>query len=268
MKPDCDLHMHSSFSEDSEAPMEEMIRSAIAKGLRVICFTEHMDPDFPPDGTTFLFDPAAYEKEIRRCQNLYGGRITVLMGVELGMQPHLAQRLAQEIAALPYDFIIASQHLAGRADPWYPEFWEGRSADEAIRAYYAEMLEDVRMMPSFDTLAHLDYVTRYMPEGVSCSGWEAHADLIDEILREVIRRGAALEVNTSGFRSRLAQQNPCEGILRRYRELGGSLITIGSDAHEPSRIAGFYEETAALLRRTGFEEYCVFKGRTPHLQKL
>ena len=268
-----DTHMHSSFSTDSDTPAQTMVTQALDLNLRGICFTDHMDLDYPPfyfpeDPSAFAADPDEVLQEIRRLREQFGAsdpEFHIGFGLEFGMQPHLGARFSDIANRLPLDFVIASQHLVGGLDPYYPEVWEGHTTDNLIRAYYEEMLSNLKTMDQWDTLAHLDYIIRYIPHRGSLlfDSYEAFPDLIDEILLYVISCGKCLEVNTAGYKYGLGQPNPAPSILRRYYELGGRRITIGADAHAPEHIAIGFDEVRKLLLSIGYERYTVFRSRVP-----
>lgn len=271
-----DTHMHSSFSTDSEAPMESMVRSAIDHGLEGICLTEHMDLDYPtiyyPDiPNAFAADPDQVQQELFRLREMYKGRLWIGFGLEFGMQSHLSGRFHEIASDYPLDFIIASQHLAHSLDPYYPQSWDGQDIEEFITSYYLEMYENIQSMQEWDTLAHIDYIIRYIPgrseliragaPDAVYDSMKAHREIIDEILLYVIRSGKCLEVNTAGYKYGLGQPHPAPSILRRYHELGGRLITIGADAHAPEHVAIGFDKVRDLLLSYGFDSYCVFKER-------
>ena len=159
-----DYHLHSSFSGDSDTPMEEMIQKGIALGLTRMCFTEHHDLDYPVTESTpagfFELNPDACLYDFLKLKEKYADRITLCFGVELGMQPHLARRNAAFSKAHDYDFIIASSHLCNGKDPYYPSFYEGRSQDEAYLEYFASIPANLQAFDNFDVYGHLDYVAR------------------------------------------------------------------------------------------------------------
>lgn len=264
MKITSDFHLHTSFSEDSDTPMETMVRSAAALGLKTICFTEHLDLDFPREYGTFTVDLDAFQEELLRLRGLYKKEIEILFGVELGMQPRLAGRYQEITKRYPFDFVIASQHLLDGADPYSPAYWEGKNEQDCYKAYFTQLLSNLKTMRSYDTLGHLDYVVRYGPGKNKHYSYEAYASCIDPILEHLIVQGKCLEVNTAGLKYGLGHPNPEESVLRRYRELGGRLITIGSDAHRPEHIAYDFRQAEELLRELGFESYTIFRQRKPH----
>ena len=107
----CDCHLHSSFSSDSDTPMELMIREAIRLQVPSMCFTEHMDLDFPPGGLPFVVDLPAYEKTFQELKEKYGAQIELLFGLELGLQPHLKEEIPALADSMDFDFLIGSTHV-------------------------------------------------------------------------------------------------------------------------------------------------------------
>lgn len=262
-----DTHLHCNFSGDSGSTPESMAEAAIAKGLAGICFTDHLDYDYPPDPSLFLLDLAGYCQAIRRLQEQYAGRIQILHGIELGLQPHLAGKHAQLLREWDFDFVIGSSHTVHGIDPYYPAYYSNKTEDEAYLEYFESILENIRAFQNlpggccFDVYGHLDYVVRYGPNKNAFYSYEKFRDVIDEILRLLIRSGKGIEVNTAGFKYGLGHPNPCEEILKRYRELGGEILTAGADGHQPEHVAYGFDGLKQLLLDCGFSYYTVFKGR-------
>lgn len=267
-----DYHMHSSFSSDSKTPMETMILKAMLQGLTSICFTEHNDFDYPaapdsPDGN-FLLNPDSYLYDLLRFREKYGDHINIFFGVEIGLQPHLALKNTDFAKAHDYDFIIASSHICNGKDPYYPAFFEGRSCEDAYREYFESILENLNVFSDFDVYGHLDYVVRYSPNRDEGYSYETFRGLLDEILQKIISMEKGIEINTSALAAGMSETNPCMAVLKRYRELGGEIITVGSDAHVPSRIAYKFDRAAEILKECGFQYYTTFDHRKPSFQKL
>lgn len=262
-----DSHMHSSFSGDSEAKMNDMVESAIAKGLMAITFTEHMDYDFvyteeEPEGF-FEVNTDSYLYDLLRAREKYGAKIQINFGIELGMQTHINQKNVLYSNSYPFDFIIASSHLCNHKDPYLPEFFEGRDEKEGYHEYFKYIIDVVNSFWNYDVYGHLDYVLRYGPNKNKFFTMEEYGDEISEILKIIIHNGKGIEANTSGFHYGMGGPHPNIEILKRYKELGGEILTIGSDAHTPDRIGSHFKETAELLKSIGFETYCVFENREP-----
>ncbi|MBQ6442638.1 MAG: histidinol-phosphatase HisJ family protein [Lachnospiraceae bacterium] len=268
-----DMHLHSTFSSDGKATPEEQIRRAIDLGLDGICFTDHCDYDYPenPDGTPSLnweLEIPSYREKILACKYEYIGELEVCCGIELGLQPHLADRLKTLMRNTPFDFVIGSSHLAHRRDVYFPQYYEGRSEQEAYGEYFASILENLEVFEDFDVYGHLDYVVRYGPNRNANYSYAAYADILDEILKKLVWLGKGLELNTAGFKFGLGHPHPTEDILKRYRELGGEIITTGSDAHESRHLGYDFDKAAAILKDCGFQYYTVFRDRNPAFLKL
>ena len=258
-----DTHVHSHFSADSGESMENIAEAAIRAGIGVLCFTDHIDYDFPLEGIYFDFNVDEYLAEIAGIRERYGGQVRILAGVELGMQPHLPKRYKALLDRYPLDYAIGSLHLVGEYDPYYPEAFAGRDAVDVYRQYFEETLENVRVFEDFDSLGHLDYVTRYGESEKPFPSYQRFGDIIDEILRILIARGKALEINTAGYRKALRQPNPEPAILRRYRELGGELVTIGADAHTAKDLGTNCRRAMELLRELGFTAVTYYERHQP-----
>lgn len=257
-----DLHTHSSFSSDSSEPLLEMVKSASEKGLKTLCLTEHFDPDYPSG--EFTLDTGSYRKELLRVRE--NTDIELLFGVELGLMDYLAPKLSEYSKAWDFDFIIGSSHLVDGQDPYYPEYFNTHGGKNGVLRYFESILANVKIMDCFDVYGHLDYVVRYSPE----KSYEPreYADIIDEILRLLIAKGKGIEINTAGLKSGLGYVHPHEFILRRYKELGGEMITIGSDAHDRTRVAADLDKAEATLTAAGFTHYTIFRKRQPHFVAL
>ena len=267
-----DYHLHSSFSGDSDAPMEEMIRRGIALGLTQMCFTEHMDFDFPvsdisPAGC-FEVNTDSYLYDLLKYREIYRDKIRILFGVELGLQAHLVPLQAAYATSKPFDFIIGSSHLCSGRDPYQPYFWEGRSEEEALREYFSSIIENLETFTDFDVYGHLDYIVRYIPDGERRFSYSSHRDQVDAILKLLIEKGKGIEINTGGWKAGLSEPNPCGEVLRRYRELGGEIITTGSDAHTPEYTGFRLEDAKEVLRSCGFRYFTIFRERKPEFIKL
>lgn len=263
-----DVHMHSQFSGDSEAPQEDMIAAALEKGLAGICFTDHLDIDYPDEPEAFLLDLPNYRSSVAALQEKYEEKLSVRFGVELGLQPHLAALHADILAQYPFDFVIGSSHVVHGLDPYYPPFWENKTEHDGFREYFTSILENIEAFDGFDVYGHLDYVVRYGPNTNEHYDWKDYADVIDEILKTLVARGKGIEINTGGFKYGLGHPNPTEGILRRYRELGGEIITIGADAHKPEHVAFDFVKVPDILKDAGFRYFTVFRRRKPEFFKL
>lgn len=258
-----DFHMHTEFSTDAEINPERMIQGAIEKGLQTICITDHMDIDFSDDPDEFTFDTKQYLDALKPLQEKYKSVIDVRIGVETGLQPHLGSVLHNYVNKYPFDFVIGSVHLVGGEDPYSGSVFKKQTDAEAYGQAFEETLANVRKNNDFDVLGHLDYVVRYGKYQAREYSYYKHADVIDEILKYLISHGKGIELNTAGLKYGLGFAHPHPEILKRYRELGGEIITVGSDAHKPEHIAYDFGEAEKILKQCGFKYYTWFKERKP-----
>ena len=258
-----DYHVHTEFSDDSIYPMEDVIKDAVQMGIDEICFTDHVDYGIKVDwdsGEEIVYrgnepfanvDYPRYMDEIKRMKELYGDKITIRTGLEFGMQTHTILQYQALFDRYPFDFIILSIHQVEDKEFWTQEFQAGRTQKEYNERYYEELLDVVKAYKNYSVLGHMDLIARYDKAGVY--PFENVRPLIEEILKTVIADGKGIEVNTSSHRYGLSDSTPSKGILRLYRELGGRVITIGSDSHKPEHLGAYIEETKDLLKSLGYK---------------
>lgn len=267
-----DFHTHTAFSTDSKATPESMIEGAIAKGLRTLCITDHMDYDYPGEPGEFVFEPTHYFDTFTRLKEIYRGKIDLRIGIELGLrnEPELYEQMRNRyndlLRSYPFDFVIGSTHCLQNTDPYYRDYWEQGNEDGVLR-YFEANLFNATEYDGFQVFGHLDYVLRYMPDGGKVS--EAlYKEVLHETLRALIARGKGIEVNTNSLRNGLIDPHPGLFALKEYLALGGEILTIGSDAHKPEHLAYEFERTAALLQSLGYRYYTTFEKQRPSFHRL
>lgn len=285
-----DYHMHSAYSSDSDTPMQNMIEQAIQLHLKEICFTDHMDFDYPKvclekdtNGNDyyldFLFDVTQYIKQIASFREQYQSKINIATGIELGLQSHIVPQVKELMENNSFDFVIGSSHLLYGDDPYYEHFWnqlkrdnefssEEKLVQHAIRDYFTEIHQNVQRFPWFQVYGHLDYIVRYAPQKGHYYHPFDYMDIIEEILKDLIQSGRGIELNTSGLKSGLAFANPHMDILKRYKELGGEIITVGADAHTTEYIGYKFNKASEMLLSAGFSYYTTFHHQLPSFHKL
>lgn len=277
-----DYHTHTSFSTDSKASMESMIETAIKKGLTKYCITDHMDKDYPlpPDTKEwseqklFELNLSDYIKKIENCRSIYGSKIQLLTGIELGLRNELEQKETIRayydmlLSEYEFDFVIGSTHVLNNIDPYYKEFWEQTNTKCALNDYFKSIIENSNYYHGFQVYGHLDYLIRYILESPKDYSVSDYLDIIDVMLQSLITNGIGIECNTSGFKYGLERPHPKFELLKRYHELGGEIITVGSDAHKPEFIAYEFDRAAELLKLAGFRYYTVFKQKIPYFERL
>ena len=266
-----DYHTHSHFSGDCDTPTAQMIEKAISLGMTHLCFTEHLDLDYPVregENLNFDLDTPKYREEFLSLKNKYSNNIQLLWGVELGLQNHIYPPLHKYVQENPFDFVIASSHLCGSSDPYYPDFFEDKNEDEVYALYFSSILENVQNFTDYDVYGHLDYIVRYGPTKDARYSYEKYRDIYDPILKTIIENGKGIELNTGGIKYGLKELHPCTAVLKRYKELGGEIITIGSDAHKPENLLHHFSRAKALLEECGFKYYTIFEKREPQFISL
>ena len=263
----CDFHLHTCFSGDSDTPPARQIEQAIALGMKRICITDHHDYGVQTQ-CDFRLDLDAYFPAMERLRQQYRDRIRIEIGVELGLQCRVGAYLEGLAGRYPFDFIIGSSHFIDGQDPYYPEYFQGRSEADAYRRFFESSLKRVQALDCFDSYGHLDYVVRYAPQQDKDYCYEKYADLFEKMLDLLLENGIGLEVNTGGIRYGLKDLHPCTALLRRYREKGGEIVTVGSDAHRPEDLCRSFDRAEEVLRDCGFRYYTVFENRTPRFVKF
>lgn len=265
-----DCHVHTDFSSDSTTPVTQQIERAIALGMKTLYITDHQDFDFPEDvyGLSFTFDTDDYFQTLNQLKQKYADQIELRIGVELGLQNHLSKQLNDYLAQYPFEYVIGSIHLIRRLDPYYSEFYEGRSEEEAYREYFETTLENIQLYQNFDAMGHLDYIVRYGPNTNKYYSYSKYQDIIDAILQVLIQNHIALECNTAGIKYGLGHPNPHPDVIKRYLELGGEMITLGSDGHQPEHLAYAFSDIKELLLSCGVRYLTQFHNRKPEFIKL
>ena len=263
-----DMHMHCHFSGDSEANPVHIAQKACDLGLAGICFTDHLDIDYKETPGMFDLDIPAYKKEILELKEKFHEQLDICWGIELGLQPYLANRNNQIVQENDFDFVIGSTHVVKQADIYFPAYYEGRIEDECYREYFEETLKNAQSDVDFDVYGHLDYVIRYGPNKNQFYSYAKFSDVIDEILRAIVEGGKGIELNMAGFKYGLGHAHPTMETLKRYKELGGEIITLGSDGHAPEQIAWEFDRAPKLLKEAGYDYFTIFKNRKPEFVKL
>ncbi|MCZ2257838.1 histidinol-phosphatase HisJ family protein [Sporosarcina sp. G11-34] len=254
-----DFHMHSDFSADCSVSMEEMVNGAIDKGLTEICFTEHIDYEYPDDSIIFDLDLGAYSKKITELQMKYEERICIKKGIEIGVQPHILHKYEELMNNHSFDFIICSMHTTEKKALHYGELFKNKTLEEAYQVYYDELLYCVKNYKKFSVLGHVDLVKRYSLKDCENS----FHDILREMFEVIIPDGKGIELNTSGVRYGMANALPSEDILKLYKQCGGEIITLGSDAHRVSDLAFQFRESLQLLQSIGFKHIATFDKQQP-----
>ena len=270
-----DYHVHCMFSDDSWYPPEHVCEDAWRHNLDEICFTDHVDYGIKPDWKDALdakvmmgqrvvnVDYDAYFPCIADLREKWEGRLTVRCGLEFGVQTHTIPQFDALWNAWgdQLDFVLLSIHQVGDREFWTGEFQKGRSQEEYNRAYYQELYDVATTFEHWSVLAHLDLIKRYDPMGVL--DFPANRDLVAATLEHVIKTGKGIELNTSSVRYGLKDSQPAREILELYRDLGGTIVTLGSDSHAPEHLGAYLRHFQRYLASLGFEGFCTYDHMVP-----
>lgn len=262
-----DSHLHTVFSEDSETPVRAMVESALQNGLESICFTDHDDYGYEDEEIGALKDPDGYMNTVFELREEYQDRIDIRLGVEIGVLPQFQDHFQEFTKKYPFDFVIASAHIFDGFDPYLGELYDTMTEEEVFRYGFHYIAKCMRLIPDFDVIGHMDYIVRYAPHVAEQYFCNKLMDEIDEVLITAVEMGKGIEVNTSGMKY-LGFCHPHMDILKRYRELGGEIITIGSDAHVPEHVAYEFKAAEEILKDCGFKFYTEFHKRKPIFKAL
>ncbi len=257
-----DYHMHSRNSWDTQTPMRDMCQAALDKGIPAIAFTEHFD-HFNEKKERIHYQPAPYFEDLAACRAEFADQgLTILAGVEVGEFHRYPDEVQPVLDAHDYDLVLGSLHWVGDESVFQPRFYHGLTAREAIAPYFAEMLELIEH-GGFDILSHMDVFKRraYLIYGeFNIEDWE---DEVRAVWSACIAKGIGIEINTGGLRWKINEAHPNLTALKWYREMGGEILTVGSDAHHPQDLGYALDDMVEMARQAGFKALTRFAKRQP-----
>ncbi len=273
-----DYHVHSEFSDDSTYKMEDVIDDAIALGIEELCFTDHVDYGVKDDHDTFPrkhnrgtieilnVDYPRYFKKTAELKERYASKIVIKTGLEFGIQTHTVKDFQKLYVTYDLDFVILSIHQVEDKEFWDDSFQKGRTQKEYNDLYYKELYDVIKEYKDYSVLGHLDVIKRYDKEGIY--PFEYNKDIIAEILKVIIADGKGIELNTSSTRYGIDDTMPSRDILRLYIDLGGKIITLGSDSHKKEHLGTYIKEGMRILKDMGYEKIYTFDRMVPIAHKL
>lgn len=259
-----DFHMHTMVSFDGRATAQQMLQAAEKVGMKEICFTDHIDED--PKGIALdqCFSIDAYANAY---DTLKSKTVKIRRGAEFGMLPNNRTTIRSYLSRREFDFILGSVHYADNEDVYFPPYWEGKTVFEAERKYLEDTYTCVCVHDDFDVLGHLTYLSKAQSHPTHAAiRYEDHRELVDEILRTLVQKGKGMEINSSGV-DVCGDFLPGATYLHRFKELGGQIVTMGSDAHAPDRVGQHADRACAILKEI-FGYVCTFEERKPIFHKL
>ena len=258
-----DSHVHTKISHDGISKMEEYLQKAPKKGVDEITFTEHYDIYDGIESSLTTLDVEEYFlyyqslKQKIKCKSNFG--------IEIGLQPDVVDKVKEMVSKYPFDFIIGSSHITCKKDMSMDKsFFEGLTRKEAYMRYFNEVLTNIQLYDEFDAYGHLDYVVRYGGYRSKVIEYKEFREILDAILLELVKKDKGIEINTSGIRYGLSNPHPNIDIIKRYKQLGGKIVTIGSDAHKVEDLAKDFNLVYDILDSLKIKEFTVFHDRKPN----
>lgn len=256
-----DFHIHSVFSIDGRYSMEDFAKKALGQNMKCICFTDHIDLEVTKNRVDIGFSPSDYFKKAKETKYNYKDRIDILAGVEIGFKPELKERYDKLIRNNPFDFVLLSIHSIGLEDIHKDNFTHNKSPLDALNLYYDYMYQCIENYNNYDVLGHIDYIDRYFKCPGLLPSFKEYSNKVEKILKHVIATEKGIEINTAGLRYGLEYFHPKADILKLYKELGGEIVTVGSDAHTPEHINYEFESAKKFLKYLGFKNIFIFRER-------
>ena len=261
-----DYHMHSSYSSDGNDSIIEMCKKAIAVGLKEIAITDHFEPT--KDNEKYLYyKPENYFIDMIKAKTIFREQLTILFAVELG-QPHIYPEFSLKlIESYPYDYVLASAHkMKDNTDFSELHYNQNNKSEYIIK--YLEELKSLAQWNRFDCIAHLDLVKRYASiHNVNVNLLE-YKERLEEIFKVLINNGKGIEINTSGLRQHSQKCLPELDIVKFYRQLGGEILTVGSDAHNSEDVGKGIQVGIEIAKSAGFQYMTVYNHRKPYMISL
>jgi len=223
-----DYHIHTNFSPDADqnATFEKYIAAATTKGITQIAFTDHVDFDAQHALFNIPIDYDQYIAAFNKAKK--DAPIDIKLGVEIGYQSHTVKLNNDFLEKYPFEFVILSIHYLEKKDLYTGEYFQGKTKEEAYNIYFQTCLEAIENTPNFTVFGHLDYISRYSPFGDF--EYQDYQEIIDKVLTALISRNKGIEINTSGYKHE-GRTYPSKSIINRYKELGGTIVSYGSDSH-------------------------------------
>jgi len=261
-----DYHLHTSHSDDSLAPMDTMIEAAIDLGLSGIAITDHYDPDYPTPEFPFTLDFSVYHSDLLEASERYRGKIKIAKGIEIGIQHgETMEKCRAAATSWDYDFILGSFHCAHGKDLCV-DYFDNIGIYRAYERFYSYMYDCLLLYKDFDVLSHFNIIDRYtsrIPE------YDPFMEQIEAILKLLIDEHKGIEINTSSFRYGLGDvTTPSTRILRLYSDLGGRILTLGSDAHNAGNVGYMLDWARDFAISCGFKYVATYENRVPSFELL
>ena len=268
-----DNHNHTiHFSADAGQTIQDLINAAKSNGCKRIGITEHYEVDYPDDGLDWTFDLKEYNNAFETWRATSGNDPELLMGIEFGYQSHVAEEIDRLATQIPFDVVLLSVHLFRGKDFYVDRECYKIPAKDLHREYISIMAEMCEKCNNYDVAAHYDYINRYTDNKSDFVTYDECPEEFDRFFEALISKEKALEINTKSiFKHKeggFARYLPDPAVLNRYKDMGGKLITLGSDSHFPGTFGVCFDETVDYLKSLGFKEAYYFKEHKPFSEAL
>ncbi len=257
-----DYHLHTSFSKDCTEKMDNICLAAKEKGLKYIAITDHLDYDesFKENWEINIHGEDGYLAAIKQMREKYT-ELDISLGVEAGYTPSGQKDVKSAIAEINPDFVIGSLHFIKGVDPYEERFFEGKTKKQAYDYYFEKLLNAITPLSEYsNVIGHLTYISKSpnVPFEDSVAHYNEYKGYLDDILKQIINLNMGIEINTSGLLKSVKQLLPHYEIVKRYKELGGEILTIGSDAHQKDYVGYGISDAIAVAKEAGFEHITIF----------
>lgn len=264
-----DSHVHTDSSSDADHSLVYICEKAIQNNIMGLAVTDHYECATAERWNCYQrIKQSMFQVEKARAS--FGGEIRLTKGVELGEGHRFPIEVNRVMSITDYDFVLGSvHHIEGIGDPYELDFDDPKIiVADVLKAYYRDNLAMTKWN-GFDSLAHLGYTERYIWGKYRIpTSYAPYMDTIEEILKLLIANGKALEVNTSGYRQGIGKSFPDAQLIKLYRQMGGELVTIGSDAHRAEDVGADMEVAMDMLLDIGFEYFAFYSKREPVMLKI
>ena len=259
-----DLHIHSDNSFDGNHSAVYMCETAVQKGLRAVAFCDHCEVDIFRQGNFSRSVRQAFF-EVAKARSAFRGNLVVLNGIELSQPVYDLETSEAVIRSQKFDVIIGSIHnLRGMDDFYYTHNYDEIDVNVLLNEYFSEILK-MTQWGKINVIAHLTYPLRYLYEYNRIEpDLSPHTDIIDAILKEAAKKDIAIEINTSGLRQPIDKLLPDFDIIKRFKEVGGNLISVGSDAHYAKHIGVGSRHALDCAKAAGFDSIALFNRGIPN----
>lgn len=249
-----DSHIHTTFSTDSKMKIEDAIKKSSQNNIGLI-ITEHLDYKYPKENL-FIFDVDKYFESYLplRSASLY-------LGVEMGMRTDCLEKNVKTVSDHEFDFVLGSVHLVDGIDLFLPSYYEAKTKQQAYERYLEYIYECLRVYDFIDSLGHIDYIARYSPYQDKEFYYSQYSEVIDSILKILAENGKSIEINTRRFENPSSVTNLIP-LYKKFRELGGKTVTIGSDAHNVQTVSKDLDKALYIAQECGLKPV-YYKNRTP-----